>query len=356
MIKRTYLLNMLYITLSSIMLISCQEDENDDPVSVPPDNRVFITNEGPFQNGSGSLTIYNRETNEVTNNAFEKVNGFPLGNLVQSVTVHEDKAYIVVNNANKIEIADKDYLISLGSIDGINLPRYFLGVSKDKAYVSSWDNNVYVIDLSTNSVSASIPTGTGPEKMILAGDEVWVLNQGGFSIDSTIVVINTTNDELIKKIQVGDKPTGIVQDEQGLIWVICSGNGWNGFPGPDDTKGKFVCIDPQDHEIVKTIEFPTSDSHPEKLIIDNNGQTVYFNYPGGLYSQNLNEASLELKIVLASQTMYYGLGFDPETGSVFATDPIDYVQNGKVYIINPTGEEILISFDAGVIPGEMYFN
>lgn len=356
MIKRNLLLNILLIALSSTMIMSCQDDENDDLILVPPDNRIFITNEGPFQNGSGSLTIYKRGTDEITNNAFEQVNGFPLGNLVQSVAVHEDKVYIVINNANKIEIADKDDLISLGRIDDISLPRYFMGISKDKAYVSSWDNKVYVLDLNTNTISGSIPTGTGPEKMLLSGEEVWVLNQGGFSIDSTITVISTTNDEIVQTIQVGDKPTGIVRDNQGLIWVMCSGNGWNGFPGQDDTKGKLICIDPQDYEIVKTIEFPASDSHPEKLIIDNNGQTVYFNYPGGLYSQDLNKVSLELNIVLASQTMFYGLGYDPKTGNVFATDPLDYTQNGKVYIINPVGEEILKSFDAGVIPGEMSFN
>jgi len=354
--KRITVLSMLLLVSLSLILNACKKEDTDTHAKVSFDNSVFIINEGPFQAGSGSLSIYKRDTDEVIHNVFENVNGFPLGNLAQSIHLYNDKAYIVVNNANKIEVANKDDLVSLGRIDDVNLPRYFLGINNTKAYASSWDNKVYVIDLNTNSVSGSIPTATGPEKMMLVGENVWVLNQGGFGLDSTITIINSTNDEVLQTLVVGDKPTGIVLDKDGMVWVMCSGNGWNSLRSLDDTKAELVCIHPQNYSIIKKIYFPESDAHPEKLVIDNDGETVYYNYPGGLYAQDLNKETLELRVVLTSEAMYYGLGYDTVSGNLFVTDPLDYVQNGKVYIINPLGEEILKSFDAGVIPAEFYFN
>lgn len=336
--------------------VSCEKDDETDAPVVVTDNRIFIVNEGPFQNGSGSLSVFYRNNEELYNNVFESVNGFAPGNLVQSVSVHEDKVYIVVNNAGKIEVAGINDLVSTGSIEGINNPRYFLGIDMGKAYVSSWDNKVYVLDLTTNTVVSEIPTATGPEKMMKVGDEVWVLNQGGFSYDSTITIINSLNDAVLENVVVGHKPSGIVTDRDGMVWVMCSGNGWNGFPGSDDTEGKLVCLDPDDHSIVKTLVFPATDMHPEKLAIDHSGDVMFYNYPGGLLSQDVGEATLQMDTVYTSTTMFYALGYDPVSKYVFVSDPLDYTQRGKVYRIDPTSGELRGAFEAGVIPGEFYFN
>jgi YVTN family beta-propeller protein len=345
----------LFILVGAI-LTSCTKEDENTPIIIDSDNRIFVTNEGPFQNGSGSLTVFYRNSLEVYNNIFAGVNGFKLGNLVQSINVHNDKVYIVVNNAGRIEIANKNDLVSQGAIEGINLPRYFLAVNDQTAYVSSWDNKVYIVDLNTNSVSAEIITATGPEKMIKVGDEVWVLNQGGFSYDSTITIINSADHNVIKNLVVGDKPSGIVIDKDGYVWVMCSGNGWNGFPGADDSRGKLVCIDPVDYTIINTHVFPYTDKHPEKLVIDNKGENMFYNYPGGLFTQNIYEETLEVDPLYAHESMFYALGFDPVSSTVFVSDPLDFIQTGIVYRIDPyTGEELSV-FEAGIIPGEFYFN
>ena len=347
---------MMFASMLALVLVSCKKDDEDEAVQVLPDNRVFIVNEGPFMSGSGSLDVYYRTSKLVISNAFFHVNGFELGNLVQSVNVHGDRIYIVVNNANKIEVAGKDDLVSVGSIDGINLPRYFMGIDSRKGYVSSWDNKVYILDLELMEVTGSITTATGPEQMMLTGDMAWVLNQGGFSYDSVVTVINTITDEVIKNIVVGDKPSGIVQDDNGMVWVMCSGNGWNGYPGDDDTEGRLVCIDPDALTVVKTFVFPDTENHPEKLVIDNNERDVYFLYPGGLYSVDLLDEELQVNLVKAYESMFYALGYDDQEGQIYVSDPKDFTQYGQVYIIDPASGQTLNSFVAGVIPGGFFFN
>lgn len=354
---RNNVLSFIAFSLIFVMMAGgCKKDDDNEIPYTGPDNRVFIINEGPFQTGSGSLSVFYRNTSQVYNDIFAGVNGFKLGNLVQSLSVHENKVYIVVNNAGRIEIAGKDDLVSLGSIEDINLPRYFLGISADKAYVSSWDNKVYVIDLNTNAVVSEIPTATGPEKMMMVGEEVWVLNQGGFSYDSTITIISSVNDAVIETLVVGHKPSGIAADKDNNIWVMCSGNGWNGFAGAGDSEGKLVCIDPLTHTIINTLPFLSTENHPEKLVIDNAGETLFYNYPGGLFSQNIYEETLQMDTIYESSTMFYALGYDPYSELIFVSDPLDYVQDGIVYRIDPLTKEMVGSFEAGIIPGEFFFN
>ncbi|HSG67786.1 MAG TPA: DUF5074 domain-containing protein, partial [Bacteroidales bacterium] len=113
----------IFMVMAGAMTLNACKKEEDKTINVKPDNRVFIVNEGPFMTGSGSLDVYYRDTEELVNDAFKKVNGFELGNLVQSVAVHNNKVYIVVNNANRIEVASKEELVFFGTIENINLPR-----------------------------------------------------------------------------------------------------------------------------------------------------------------------------------------------------------------------------------------
>ena len=78
-------------------------------------------------------------------------------------------------------------------------------------------NKVYIVDLLTNTVSGEIPTATGPEKMMLVDQTLWVLNKGGFGNDSIITVIDINTDEVVKNIDVALTPSGMVEDKNGKI-------------------------------------------------------------------------------------------------------------------------------------------
>jgi len=99
---------------------------------------VFTINEGVFGQTSGTITYYNRTDGTVAQKIFKQANNRDLGDVVQSMSFYEDKAYIVVNNSNKIEVADANTFEEKAQITGLRLPRYFLGSTADKAYVSEW--------------------------------------------------------------------------------------------------------------------------------------------------------------------------------------------------------------------------
>lgn len=335
---------------------ACKKDENETPAPLPKyGNGVFIINEGVFQSGTGTVSFYNKSNNVVEHDLFQQINGIPLGNVAQSLTQYGGRTYIVVNNSNKIEVVGAADFKSVGTIDGLVSPRYMTAVSGSKGYVSGWDNKVSIINLATLQISGYIDAGTGPEKMLLRDDYLFVLNQGGFDIDSTITVINTLTDAVVKTIQVFHKPTGITAQDDGTIWVMCSGRGWNGFPQPGDTPGHLISIDPQSLELETDLVFPDTDYHPEKLVIDKTSNTLYYNYPGGICRHEIGESTPDVTPFISHAGLFYALGYDPKDKVIYASDPLNYNQDGWVYRYRASDAAKIDSIRAGIIPGEFWF-
>ena len=119
----------------------------------------FIINEGNYGVGNGSIS-YVSEEGSVVHDIFYSNNLFQLGDVVQSMKIINDFAYIVVNNSSKIEVATADSILYVSTIP-LSSPRYIAQVSEDKAYVTDWGiNGVQVIDLNTNTVTSSIQKWT----------------------------------------------------------------------------------------------------------------------------------------------------------------------------------------------------
>ncbi len=348
----------LTIILSLFLITSCEK-----PIEMPPkpttiDNYLdglLIINEGPYNTGTGTISLW-YENGGVENKIFqEQNNGLELGNIVQSATQIGLNTFVVVNNSNKIRIVDQSSFEFIYSINNIELPRYVVQADDGHAYVSCWDNTVQVIELAGFKISGSISVGTGPERMLNVNDKVWVLNQGGYSVDSIISVIDVSTATVEKALEVYPRPTGIVMDKTGKVWILCSGNGWNGVQGISHSEGHLLCVDPFTYEIVTDIEFSDVEKHPEQLVINDDKDVLYYNYPDGIYKFNINSASVENEPLISHSTMFYGLTYS-ETGNViYCTDPVDYVQNGWVYKYSAETGVAIDSVKAGVIPGNMIF-
>jgi hypothetical protein len=54
--------------------------------------------------------------------------------------------------------------------------------------------------------------------------------------------------------------------------------------------------------------------------------------------------------------MYYGIGYDTDTDVIFASDPLDYAQKGRIYRFVASDGTALDSFEAGVVPTGYWFN
>ena len=341
-----------FLAFAAVLIFtSCsKDDENADKGAFG--NGIFIVNEGPFQTGTGTITYFNSDSNLVKQDIFEMVNNRPLGNIAQSMTLYNGKAYIVVNNAGKVEVVDIATFKSEATITNLRNPSQFLVIDDKKAYVSDWIGHVAIVDLASNTIGRTIPAGKGPDVMVKAGNYVYVANSGGLGTDSTVTVIDFATDKVVKTIKVGEVPTGMVADGNGRVWVMCKGIGFNGWPQPGDTPGRLVNIDPVSLTVAFEYNFASSDDHPEKLVINKQKSILYFLFNNAIYQLNIALTN-QVPVKLVSRS-FYALGYENKTGYLYAADVKNYVSNGIVLRLKTDGS-VVDSIQTGIIPRAFAF-
>jgi len=314
------------------------------------DNGYFVTNEGNFGSGNGSITFIS-DDGSVANNVYESTNGVPLGDVVQSMSIIGEDAYIVVNNSNKIVVASKDSMIHITEIS-ISQPRYISQVSDNKAYVTSWGNNsIEVIDLTTNTVTNSIPCGVGPESITVNNGLAYVTNVGGWGLDNTVTVIDVASDNVVNTINVGDKPNSAQVDASGNIWVLCGGYTEYDpvtWAVVSQTQGSLVKI--SNDVVVDSYTFNTGDS-PKNLLIDDYGTMLYYLSGGSVFSFNNTASTLDSTALISDS--FYRIGYNDN--KIYGTDAVDYTQAGYSKEYSTSGV-LVNTYNVGIIPGGYCFN
>ncbi|MBC6427328.1 MAG: hypothetical protein GDA51_12885 [Ekhidna sp.] len=348
MIKNSFFLPVL-IAIGAF-LFSCS---NDDGSSPPPTGAegFYIVNEGGFGKGNTSVSFYDRTNANVSNDLFLTANGVTLGDQAQSIAVHDGQAYIVVQNSSKIEVVKTDDFSSVATIrEGVESPRYFIGVSDTKGYVSDWgadgvSGSVRVIDLTTNTVSNTIQTKSqGANRMLLVGNEVFLANSGGFGRDNKITVIDINSDKVVRQISVTDNPDGIIQDTDGNLWVVCKGH---------------TAFDRATFEVIEEESTPASiikmntagtislrldytevgfSFSASNININAAGDRIYYLYggtSGKIYSLSITDTSLPSSPFTSD--LYYGLSVDPITDNIIGCEAPDFNSSGNIDIYNSAG-------------------
>ena len=353
----------LLLLLSLFAMIFVQSCSDDDPAPVKPGTEgFFIVNEGGFPNENTSISFYDRETDAVTNDIFAAVNGRPLGLQAQSMTVVEDKAYIMVQGTGKIEVIDADDYTSIAVItEDIESPRFMVALSSTKAYVSDWGidgvtGTVKVIDLNTNEVTGTIPTGQGASRMLQVGSLVYVTNAGGFGKDNTVKVIDTGTDAITATITVGDNPNSIQIDAAGNIWVASSGAtaynpDWS-IDEANSTKGSISKISSNNTEAFR-LEVPAiSYGGAGNLSVSQDGQTLYFTNNGAVYSMSISATSLPTSPFVSKP--YYGLSVNPFDGNIIGTLAPNFSSAGSIEVLDEDGT-VLDTYTVGIGPNGVAF-
>ena len=187
------------ILLLSFFIISCSE--NDEIINT---EWVFVACEGNYGASNGSVYMINQ---------FGEMDSIPnLGDVVQSVEVHENKLFVLVNNSHKLHVFDiNSDGVSLPGIE-INLdgsgPREMI-VDGGRLYFSNWNSkDVKYLDLFNYKVEKLININGLPEGIVKNGDDLYIaVNMNEDYSSSDKVIRYDINENNIKEIiTVGDGP------------------------------------------------------------------------------------------------------------------------------------------------------
>lgn len=352
--------NLLKISLWALLLggtVACSSDE--EPIPSPyatPNHALFVVNGGNFQSGNASLTLYDPAAKTSINEIFRKANGYALGDVAQSMTIHGNTGWIVVNNSGVIYAVDLATMLVKGRIEGLTSPRYICFVSNEKAYVSHmYSNQITIINPRTYAVTGSITcsnmeASTGStEQMVIDGNYLYV---SCWSYQKDILKIDTTTDKVVATLEVGIQPASLHIDRNHKLWTLCDG-GWDGNPLGYEAP-KLCRINPTTMTIEQEFTFTKGD-YFAKVVMNEAKDTLYW-IKGGIYALPVQSETLPTSPLITNpEAAFYTMTIDPHTKEIYAADAMDWTQQGIVYRYTPSGV-LLDWFYVGVCPENFCWN
>ena len=283
-----------------------------------------------------------------------------LGAVLQSVATHGDRAFLVVNNSQKVSVVNANTFVAEGEITPLEMPRYFVALDDNKGYVTehvtfNGNGRVAVVDLSTYTVTKTIEVGVNPEKMVLAGGKLYVINGGG----NTVSVINTATDALETSIAVTARPTSLVVDRNNTLWVTSSGlKAWNddytGYKEEGSTAAALTKINLSTNTVTSTFPFSNVVATAHSLTTNGAKDKLYYVYNNKVYQQDISATTLAATPLINRKTNFNAIGVDPENGFIYQAKSTGYTTDGWVVRFNNAGRA-LDSVQVGIAPNGFSF-
>jgi hypothetical protein len=338
----------LLASIAFIIFFSCTPDA---PVVKREvfESGIFVVNQGVFQSGTGTISHKPFSDMSFTTDIYSKANGGKvLGNIVQSMIKVNDKYFIAVNNANKIEVVDAKTFVQSATISNIPQPRYFASANGN-LYISAWgadskSGEIYIVDPISMTIKAKIKTDFAPEQMLVSGSSLYVTLSSPYGISSKdVAVIDLNTNTISNRLQTASGPSSLVQDKNGDIWVLCSGT--YGFNPSDNELGGIVQI--KDAQVTPISTLPTGASG---LAIDKTKATIYYISDGKVFSIDINNPDSP-KVV--TNGFYYSIAYSAVDNSLYLNDPKDYTGNGNLEVFS-LDTKTKKAYQVGIIPGFTY--
>ena len=337
----------IFFLLLPLLFLSCPDDDLPPSVSginLTPASGLLILNEGPFRQSLASLSFYSNVSGQVQQDLFRLVNGYGLGDILNSALLVDDQLLLIVNNSSIIERVGQRSLVSNASVD-LESPRYALALPDGDIYVSDFTaQEIHVLaggeDLRKYK---SIPLPGWSENMVLANGLVYVTNP----FRDYLYLIDPDQDVVTDSILIEPQCGAMVSDEAGNIWALCLGDNIL------DNQAKLYRISP-DRQAIDS--WPLVASGQSRLLYVEATQEIWLLSFEGLYrwsanwpaGQNLGEPWL------ARAGNWYALGRQPSTGNIFLGDALDFQRRGMVYQFTDSGTAV-DSFEVGIGPNSFIF-
>jgi len=356
--KNNPLLRLLSIlSVSSLLIISCSKDKDPIPkLGFETGQGVYVLNEGAREKNNSSLSFIDVSDNQVTNSIYRDVNGQALGDIANDMEIYGSMLFILVDRSNKVDILDAKKGKLIKSLD-INGPRS-LAFHSGKAFITSLDNKVFVLDTLSRTFIKEVPVGRSPEQIVASGDRLYVVNSGwadaltGGPHDDRLFIINPADYSTEAPISISDNLTHVFADGRGNVYAGTTdiyNDDWSQVLKPS-----------------RLYKVNTSTKAVEELSFganimsfhQNSAYLLSYNYEPGkalLLEMDLSTGQVEEMEHFSSQNLsnIHGLAVNPDNGDIWL-GTTDYTNPGTVYRYSSASKQVS-SFTVGLNPANFAF-
>lgn len=350
----------LPLAFASMLLfnVSCSSD-NDTEVSQAGiyENGILVANEGSFTKPNADVTFVSNNLADVANNIFAaNNNNEAFGKVLQSIGFSGDRAYLVANVPNKIEVVNRyTFKKQATVVANLDSPRY-IAFAGTKYFVtnnnfSSNVKKVNIYNVSDNSYVGAINFPRYAEKIVEAEGNI-VVQTDGVGYDAswnpiatghTISIINPSSNTESTVSPMTLPGSGIIRDlisYKGIAYVLTS----------DDTNSYIYKINSSAGTYTSTVL--TGIPKVQKLRADDN-KFYFINDANKIYSMAIGTTAIPTAPIATATGNVYG--FDVIDGRIYAADA-DFSKDGKVNVYNAANGSLLKNFTAGVGTNGFYKN
>lgn len=296
-------------------------------------NGYIVANEGNYGSSNAEVSYIN-ENNVVTNNIYAAANGGAnLGDVLQSIYFEGNRAFLVVNNSDKITVVNRTSFVKIADItDQIKQAR-FSTISNGKIYttnseVFSSTPFVTVHDATSFAFIKKIPLSESGEEILALNGKIYVM-KSFFGAGNSIDVIDPTTDTIVDNITLSAGLQSIKASGNDII-ALCS----------DDSGTTVYKVSTATNSIIKSIKNAgvSAGFYGVKLSLD--GTKIYIAIGTNLYSLNEDLAVFsDSPFISVSDSQgfdeFYGLStFD---GKIFQGFANGFTGSSSVNVYNNTG-------------------
>ncbi len=283
----------------------------------------LIANEGNYGESNASVSYFDFGTHQVTNGIYSAVNDEPLGDILQHIGLHNDKAYLVINNSDKVVIVDRTTFQKLATItDGISQPRYVAFADNKYFVTNSASKMITVYDVATNNKVAEIAS-TGDkiiENIVSIGNKIFVMQAKPWEKGNSIMVIDAVNHTALETITVNDS----------LQWIYATDDKLYALCSDESPHTDFYEINPDDYSIIRTLSTDTYKAGWKMTISD--GVLYFIANENEVYAMPLEATALPESPVFtvgeSSWSTFYG--FNVINGILLRGDVKEFMDASEV--------------------------
>ncbi len=311
-------------------------------------SKVYVLSEGGFAPNTSKLSIIDKKSGSFSPSVFSPGN---LGLVPDGLMLHENNLYITeqgnYGGSGKIYKADTLGAVSASAAAGVN--PYSLSINNDKIFVTNGPaGKVTVLNLSDLSFRKEITVGVYPQEILSIGKYVFVANTSlwGGSSDSTISVIDSETESVVKTINVRLNPSSLALSADNMLLAGCPG---------DETGGIIYKINPVTFEKITSYTIPQY-GFGSCINADTDGKKFYFlTYFNNLVEYNLQTSTVtEIVNPEYGANYFYGYNYDNVNKMHYVLDAKDFASDGAVYVFDASGV-LKNSYTASIAPKRVVF-
>lgn len=345
------------LAFSAVVVLQRCSDDDGGKTTPTIVTGVLVANEGNFLAANGTVTYYNPEKDSVAQNIFRNAAGEFAGDVLQSITLEGEHAYLVLNNSNTIEMANSTTFAREKTLADARIiqPRY-VSVINGKAYISvmgPYDENnkltnssIVIADAQAMNITGTIPMKPGVDDLYYTNGYLFA-SINNYGLGTSVSVIDPTKNTVVKDLPVMPGPAGMVLDANNKLWVVSRGD----YKAEDSY---LDCIDPKNLSMGTQIHLDFQAG--TDLAVSPDRKTLYFTGGNKVYGISIDSREAPAAPLFTAEDVadLYSFGVNPQNGDFYLGDARFFTASGGVNVYTSTGA-FKTSFTAGVGPTQFIF-